>query len=76
MGECKLNHSPEDVKKKLVEQKEFLPAKIHEQFSQFLQKDLSQQTLNEAFHLLKKYDLASTEEQVARNEQMEVMFQQ
>lgn len=54
MGECKLDHSLEDVNKKLAEQEEFLPVTIHESFTQFLQKDLSQQTLNEAFHLLKK----------------------
>lgn len=30
-----------------------------------------QKTLNELFHLLKKYDLASVEEQAARNRELE-----
>ncbi|MDQ0255677.1 hypothetical protein J2S74_003059 [Evansella vedderi] len=76
MGECKLDHSLEDVRKKLQEQASFLSKELYEGFTNFLDKDLSQQELNEAFHLLKKYDLSSKEEQEVRNEKMKEMFQQ
>lgn len=74
MSGCKLDHSLEDVRKKLTEQWEFLPEKIANDFQAFLEKDLSQATLNEAFHLLKKYDLSSEEERVERNKLMEQLF--
>lgn len=74
MSECKLDHSLEDVRKKLEEQQPFLPVELAKQFQSFLEQDLSQQTLNEAFHLLKKYDLASDEERMERNNKIETLF--
>ncbi len=57
----------EDVTKKLSEQKSFLPADLFIVSNQLLEKRPNQNTLNELFHFLKKYDLASKEEQAERN---------
>lgn len=70
MGECSLDHSHEDVVKKLDSQKDFLPQPLLANLQRFLNLEHSQQTLNELFHLLKKYDLASPEEQTERNKKL------
>lgn len=70
MGECRLNHSTEDVLGKLAEQTPYLPAQLGEQLRSMLEKPQSQERLNELFHLLKKYDLASAEERSAREAKM------
>ena len=44
------------------------------QFQRMLEGELSQERLNELFHLLKKYDLASPEERLAREQQMDRLF--
>jgi hypothetical protein len=67
MSQCNLDHSLEDVKRKLEEQAVYLPSELYQQFNTFLQAELEQEILNQAFHLLKKYDLASKEEQLERN---------
>jgi hypothetical protein len=67
MGECKLNHSLDDVRKKLDEQSAHLPAELYQRLHAFLNEKLTQTTLNEVFHLLKKYDLAGAEERDSRN---------
>ncbi|ELK42997.1 hypothetical protein P4U99_17385 [Brevibacillus agri] len=74
MGECKLDHSKEDVQKKLAEQAPFLSEERVGQFQRMLEGELSQERLNELFHLLKKYDLASPEERLAREQQMDRLF--
>lgn len=68
MSSCKLDHPLVDVYSKLDSQKSFLPAELFEGCQQFLAEEPSQLELNELFHLLKKYDLASEEEQHSRNE--------
>ncbi|MCQ6279025.1 group-specific protein [Bacillus sp. EB600] len=75
MGECKLNHSQEDVQNKYEAQSEFLPDDLKELFTAFFQKQHTQDLLNEIFHLLKKYDLASGEEQKERNNRMYLLLQ-
>lgn len=55
---------------KLKSQKAFLPASIFESLTQYLISERAQHTLNELFHLLKKYDLLSTSEQEERNEKL------
>jgi hypothetical protein len=70
MSQCNLDHSVEDVKKKFDSQSEFLPVEFMELFTLFFKKNHSQETLNEVFHLLKKYDLASDEEKLARNDKL------
>ncbi|WP_106495266.1 group-specific protein [Lentibacillus sp. Marseille-P4043] len=70
MGSCNIDHSYQDVVKKLENQKEFLPADLYEQVSRFLDNEHSQETLNELFHLLKKYDLASKTEQEDRDRKL------
>ncbi|WP_096200701.1 group-specific protein [Bacillus sp. FJAT-45350] len=70
MSSCKLDHPVEDVRKKLADQKTFLPVELVEGTSKLLDQGPSQQVLNEVFHLLKKYDLSSKEEQQSRNEQL------
>lgn len=66
MSKCKLDHTVEDVKKKLAEQSAYLDQSVVERLTIFLYQELSQSTLNEIFHLLKKYDLASAEERAER----------
>ncbi|PLR94178.1 group-specific protein [Bacillus sp. T33-2] len=67
MSECKENHSPEDVRTKYVTQAEHLPDDMKPLFEDFFVQEHTQDLLNEVFHLLKKYDLASEEEKSARN---------
>ncbi|MFS0861258.1 hypothetical protein [Fredinandcohnia sp. 179-A 10B2 NHS] len=67
MSTCNIDHSKEDVHKKLESQKAFLPEELYLLGITFFKEDKSQQELNELFHLLKKYDLATNEEQVKRN---------
>ncbi|MCM3115222.1 group-specific protein [Neobacillus sp. MER 74] len=70
MSECKLNHSQEDVKSKYESQASFLPEEMKPLFNQFFEKEHTQDLLNEVFHLLKKYDLATKEEQETRNNRL------
>ena len=70
MGECKLDHSHEDVKKKYEDQSEFLPEELKPLFVSFFAREHTQEILNEVFHLLKKYDLATEEEQNERNNRL------
>lgn len=70
MGKCNLDHSREDVVKKLDGQKAFLPKELAERTEAFLNNELSQETLNELFHLLKKYDLANEEERRERDKKI------
>ncbi|EXX86775.1 hypothetical protein BG53_05470 [Paenibacillus darwinianus] len=70
MGTCSIDHSQEDVIRKLESQQSFLPAHLGETLRQFLKNEHAQQTLNELFHLLKKYDLVSEEEREERNGKM------
>jgi hypothetical protein len=70
MSECKLDHIKEDVKNKYESQAAFLPEDIKPLFNQFFAQEHTQDLLNEVFHLLKKYDLASEEERNARNNRL------
>ncbi|MDT8862380.1 group-specific protein [Alkalihalobacillus sp. MEB130] len=70
MSSCKLDHPLEDVLAKLESQKEFLPEDLYVSCQRFLELDVTQTELNELFHLLKKYDLSSEEEQLRRNIEM------
>jgi hypothetical protein len=74
MSECKLDHSHEDVKNKYESQAEYLPDPLKEYFDLFFQKEHSQELLNEVFHLLKKYDLASDEEKQERNNRLSLVL--
>lgn len=74
MGECKLDHSVEDVENKLEDQREYLPENLYQDFKSYLEENVAQTDLNEAFHLLKKYDLASKEEQQDRNGKIEKLL--
>lgn len=74
MSECKLNHTQEEVKNKYESQAAFLPEDMKELFHQFFLKEHSQERLNEVFHLLKKYDLASSEEKGQRNNRFYIVL--
>jgi hypothetical protein len=74
MGKCNLDHSLESVIQKLGSQKEFLPQSLHEDLHQFLTKEHGQETLNDLFHLLKKYDLSSGADQEERNQKMKKLM--
>lgn len=67
MSTCNLDHSKEDVAEKLYSQADFLPNDLLAKIQVFLEADHDQTTLNELFHLLKKYDLSSEEEKAQRN---------
>lgn len=71
MSKCNIDHSREDVVGKLESQVKFLPASLADGLGQFLQSEQPQETLNEVFHLLKKYDLASEEEKEERDRKLE-----
>lgn len=71
MGKCNIDHSRESVVAKLESQAEFLPRRLAEELEQFLKSEQPQETLNEVFHLLKKYDLASEEERKERDSKLE-----
>jgi hypothetical protein len=70
MGQCKLDHSLEDVRKKYESQIEFLPVETRELFEVFFNNEHNQELLNEVFHLLKKFDLASEDERETRNNRL------
>ena len=70
MGKCNIDHAVQDVQKKLTEQSAFLPNHLTEGLKAVLTDELGQDTLNEIFHLLKKYDLAGAEERKEREEKL------
>ncbi|QOT00097.1 group-specific protein [Brevibacterium sp. JNUCC-42] len=74
MGECKLDHSQADVLQKWTDQQVYLPQPLADQIQSFLQKELSQSTLNELFHALKKYDLAGASERAVRNQKLQELI--
>lgn len=74
MGECKLDHSRDDVLKKLGEQAPYLDDTLVSQLQHYLQAERSQEELNRLFHLLKKYDLADQEEQARRREELAALL--
>ncbi|MEY9864994.1 hypothetical protein ABIE66_000373 [Peribacillus sp. B2I2] len=75
MGTCNLNHSKQDVRLKFESQQAFLPTVLSQTLDRYLEKANSQETLNELFHLLKKYDVSTSEEQESRNEKLkEIML--
>lgn len=74
MSNCKIDHSLEDVKSKLDSQKAFLPKELLQKTQSFLEQSPSQTELNEIFHILKKYDLASNDEKEKRNQSLDVIL--
>ncbi|MUV36867.1 hypothetical protein JNUCC1_00671 [Lentibacillus sp. JNUCC-1] len=70
MGKCNIDHSLESVKQKLQDQKPYLPGDLTEGLESGLTTELSQKALNDVFHLLKKYDLATQSEREERNEKL------
>ncbi|MCF6410302.1 group-specific protein [Pseudalkalibacillus salsuginis] len=64
---CSIDHSMDDVEKKLESQSAFLPEGLYKSSDNFLKGNPTQEELNELFHLLKKYDLAPEEERAERN---------
>ncbi len=75
MSECKLNHSLEDVKNKYESQSGFLPEDMKGLFERFFETEHTQELLNEVFHLMKKYDLASDEEKSTRNNRLYLVLE-
>ncbi|WP_347551138.1 hypothetical protein ABFG93_04925 [Pseudalkalibacillus hwajinpoensis] len=75
MGKCTIDHSYSDVLTKLKGQADYMPDSLVQGINRFLEKTLSQEALNELFHLLKKYDLASQEEREKRNEEIDELIQ-
>jgi hypothetical protein len=75
MSECKLNHSLEDVISKYESQAAFLPEEMKPLFAQFFAKEHTQEILNEVFHLLKKYDLATEDEKNERTNRLNMVLE-
>lgn len=75
MSNCQIDHTHADVEKKYESQKEFLPQEMTPLFQQYFSKEHTQTNLNEMFHLLKKYDLASDEEKETRNTKLRILLQ-
>jgi hypothetical protein len=68
MSTCNIDHTHEEVRAKLESQRGYLPESLFEQVGGYLlQNDPSQDDRNALFHLLKKYDLAASDEQEDRN---------
>ncbi len=74
MGDCKLDHSLEDVRKKLADQSPFLGPSLVKRLDDYLGPEVGQAILNEMFHLLKKYDLATAEEKLERERKLEELL--
>jgi len=74
MSNCRIVHSLEDVSSKLLDQKLFLPTELFEASSKKLKGKMNQETLNELFHLLKKYDLTTENDKIERNERLKQLF--
>ncbi|PFG12444.1 group-specific protein [Bacillus sp. es.036] len=70
MGKCTIDHSHRDVITKLENQSPYMPENVVQEIHRFLQQTIKQATLNELFHLLKKYDLSSEEEKEMRNAEL------
>lgn len=67
---CPIDHTPEQVKEKLESQHPFLPTNIYDKAAGLLRQEQPQETLNDLFHLLKKYDLAEARERKSRDEKI------
>jgi hypothetical protein len=72
---CSIDHSLEDVRKKLDAIQSYLPASIVSALPEYLENDLTQDELNRVFHLLKKYDLADEAEKARRNDALNKLLQ-
>ncbi|AMA72339.1 MULTISPECIES: hypothetical protein [Aneurinibacillus] len=66
---CNLDHSLEDIRKKLEVIAPHLPDRIVAVLPTYLESGRTQEELNYVFHLLKKYDLADEMERVHRNKE-------
>lgn len=75
MSKCDIDHTRQDVLDKLSEQQAFMPKELVKSCESFLNGLVDQGTLNEVFHLLKKYDLATREERTERESKMQKLFQ-
>ncbi len=67
MSTCNIDHTHDEVRAKLESQRDFLPEPLYAQIAGYLQHARSQEERNALFHLLKKYDLSTSEEQESRN---------
>ncbi|MEQ2526639.1 hypothetical protein WMO40_07995 [Bacillaceae bacterium CLA-AA-H227] len=74
MSECKIDHTIEDVKNKYESQADFLPEDVKESFTDFFDAEHTQEILNDVFHLLKKYDLATEDERETRNKRLSLVL--
>ncbi|UGB29008.1 group-specific protein [Metabacillus sp. B2-18] len=75
MSSCKIDHTIDDVTKKLKEQTPYMNYSLGEKCFNFLSTSVSQADLNELFHLLKKFDLASEDEKKIRIDKLEKLVQ-
>ncbi|CEH29615.1 hypothetical protein AM501_22620 [Aneurinibacillus migulanus] len=72
---CSIDHSLEDVRKKLGAIEPHLPTSISQILPGYIEQERTQDELNHVFHLLKKYDLADDEEKARRNEEFRKLLQ-
>ncbi|MGP4078800.1 hypothetical protein ACTWQL_02715 [Pseudalkalibacillus sp. R45] len=70
---CNIDHTLEDVEKKLKSQSDYVPVELYRSSLNFLQGNPTQEELNEMFHLLKKYDLVSEDEKLERDKKISAL---
>lgn len=70
MSKCTIDHTLNDVRDKLENQKPFLPKELVTKLQGLLEQPQAQNALNNIFHLLKKYDLATETERERRNKEI------
>ena len=75
MSSCNIDHTLEAVQKKLADQTPFLSPTLAGKCASYLTSNISQDRLNELFHLLKKYDLASEDEKEVRNKKIHILIE-
>lgn len=76
MGKCTIDHSYEDVMTKLENQSAYMPDSLVQEAYGFLHQTITQETLNEIFHLLKKYDLAPEEDRRNRDAELRKLMKE
>lgn len=74
MGKCTIDHSKEDVVKKYEENSSLFCFKFNDYFLNYMDQDLTQEQLNDLFHLFKKIDLLSEEELKSRKQLIKIQI--
>lgn len=74
MDPSTVNHSIEDVSRRLERQSQFMPAHLYFQFEELLNWPLDQEIVNQLYVLLKKYDALTDGEREERNANIQLLI--